>query len=125
MRSVIRFIAAGAVSLPLLIGAAGIASADSGTHAEHENYTVAASSEGALVHEVQAGAHEHGVAYFHESFVGAGSEGAGYYEVTAVSYPGGAHYEDEYAFAGPHGAVVGGAESSVDSGDWDDEGSDD
>ncbi|MGM1064250.1 hypothetical protein [Saccharothrix sp. Mg75] len=125
MRTVIRFIAASAVSLPLLIGAAGIASADPGTHTEHENYTVAASSEGSFVHEVEAGAYDDDVAYFHEGFVGAGSEGAGYYEVSAVSYPGGAHYEDEYAFAGPHGAVVGGAESSADSGDWDDEGWDD
>jgi len=121
MRSIIRLLAAGAVALPVLVGAAGIASAD----AEYEDSTVAATPFGAGIHTVESGADEDGVAYFYESFLGAGPMGAGFEQTGSLSYPGGAAYGHEFGFVGPFGAVAGDTESSADTNDWDDEDWDD
>ncbi|MFD1149694.1 hypothetical protein [Saccharothrix hoggarensis] len=110
MRSIIRLVAAGAVSLPILVGAAGLASAD----VEYEQSYSAATAQGAVTHSVESGA-GHGYAYFHEQFLGAGPQGAGYYQQGSFSHPHGAHYGQQWGFSGPEGAFSGSVGSSAEA----------
>lgn len=70
MRTIRRTMAAGALALPLTLGAAGIASADS-----FGSTQVQASPDGVATHSVQANA-DRGTSSFHENATTAGPDGA-------------------------------------------------
>ncbi|GAA1337362.1 hypothetical protein [Saccharothrix algeriensis] len=72
MRTLYRFLVAGALSAPLVIGAAGIASAD--THYHHSSS--AAGPDGAWNYCVVSGTDGHGGTYYHENLSWAGPQGA-------------------------------------------------
>jgi len=103
MRSIIRLVAAGALSLPLIIGAAGIASAD----VEFDQGNVSATADGATVHEQAAGADDYGNTYFYEIYEVAGPYGAGAFGQAAFTWDGNAVYFDGYAWSGQEGAYTG------------------
>lgn len=117
MRSLIRLAVAGAVALPIVIGAAGVASAD----AEYDYNAVAAGPEGAAVHVVQSGADENGDAYFYEQWIAAGHDGAGVAETGAWVHGDESGYFDNYTAVGEDGAFHSGTSSSADGETWDDD----
>lgn len=114
MRSIIRLVAAGALSLPLVIGAAGIASAD----VEYDQGNASASADGATVHDLAAGADAYGNSYFFEQYQVAGEYGAGSFTVAAWTYDGNAGYFDHYAWSSPDGAWTGHTHAQADANDW-------
>ncbi|MBB5959612.1 hypothetical protein FHS29_006233 [Saccharothrix tamanrassetensis] len=89
MRTLYRLIAAGALSAPLLIGAAGLASADTDYHQSHTG----AGPYGAYHHSVWSGTDGHNHSYYHEHFSWAGPEGAGTGHVSASA---GDHYGHDH-----------------------------
>ncbi|MFI9010479.1 hypothetical protein ACIGNX_24900 [Actinosynnema sp. NPDC053489] len=103
MRSIIRLVAAGALSLPLVLGAAGIASAD----VEFDQNAASATADGATVYDLASGADAHGNSYFVQVFEAAGPYGAGSYLQAAWTYHGDAGYFEDYAFSGHEGAWTG------------------
>ncbi|MFE9743673.1 hypothetical protein ACFYOT_02085 [Saccharothrix saharensis] len=114
MRSIIRLVAAGALSLPLVIGAAGIASAD----VEYDQGSASATADGATVHDLASGADAYGNSYFFEQYQVAGNYGAGSFTVAAWTYDGNAGYYDSYAWSSPEGAWTGDTSAQADSNDW-------
>jgi hypothetical protein len=116
MRSIIRAIAAGALSLPIIIGAAGIASAD----VEYDQSHVAATHYGAAVYDQGSGADDYGNAYFYEVWQVAGPDGAGSALTVSWVYDGHAGHYDEYAWVDDQGAWTGNTEANADSPDYDD-----
>jgi hypothetical protein len=110
MRSIIRLAAAGAVALPLLIGTAGLASAD----VDYDHGVTFAGPDGSGLHYVASGANEHGQAYYYELFTHAGPEGSGVYEQGSFTDGESAHYFDDWSFAGPEGAVTGFTNANAD-----------
>ncbi|WP_433263415.1 hypothetical protein ACQPZF_32140 [Actinosynnema sp. CS-041913] len=73
MRTLYRFIVAGALSAPLLVGAAGLASAD--TNYNHDS--TVAGPDGAWHYSVCAGTDGHGNSYYREHLSWSGPHGAG------------------------------------------------
>ena len=131
MRSIIRLVAAGALSLPIIIGAAGIASAD----AEFDQSDVAATSQGASVYDQASGADDYGNSYFYEQYQLASEQGAGSFLVVTWVYDGHAGYYDHYSWSGPDGAWAGDtsatasvpnyhSQSSASDDDYEDDGAD-
>jgi hypothetical protein len=116
MRSIIRAIAAGALSLPIIIGAAGIASAD----VEYDQNHVSATHYGAAVYDQASGADDYGNAYFYEQWQVAGPDGAGSAFAVSWVFHGSAGHVDGYSWADGHGAWTGGTEAYADSPDYDD-----
>ena len=126
MRTLHRLIAAGALSAPLLIGAAGMASAD----AEYGQTTAVAGPNGAWFHSVHSVADDHGNACFHEHAAAAGPDGAGSFSVHACAghgYHGGHHgdggsatYFSQESFASDEGAYSNTTYAHADN-DWDDD----
>lgn len=114
MRSIIRLVVAGALSLPLLIGVAGIASAD----VEYDHGSASATAEGAVVHEVASGADAYGNSYYFEQYQIAGNYGAGSFTVAAWTYNGDAGYYDDYAWSSSEGSWTGDTSAHADSDDW-------
>ncbi|QQQ76984.1 hypothetical protein IOD16_39620 [Saccharothrix sp. 6-C] len=114
MRSIIRLVAASALSLPIVIGAAGIASAD----VEFDQNNASASADGATLHDLASGADGEGNSYFYESYELAGPYGAGNYTLLTWTYQGGAGYFDQYAWSSPDGAWVGSTSATADDGHW-------
>lgn len=114
MRSIIRLVAAGALSLPLLIGAAGIASAD----VEYDQNAASASADGATVYDLASGADGHGNSYYVVQFETAGPYGAGSFFQAAWTYDGNAGYADGYAWSSPDGAWTGSTSAHAHSHDW-------
>lgn len=114
MRSIIRLAAAGALALPIFIGAAGIASAD----AEYDHGDVSATSDGATVHEIASGVDENGDSYFVEQYLGAGPDGAGSLLQAAWTDDGDAGFYEEWTFSGPHGAYAGDTSAYAEAHDW-------
>lgn len=110
MRSIIRLVAAGALSLPLIIGAAGIASAD----VEFDQNNASATANGATVHDLASGADGEGGSYFYESYEVAGPYGAGSFYVLAWTWQGNAGYHDGYAWSSPEGAWTGSTSAHAD-----------
>ncbi|WP_158842576.1 hypothetical protein [Saccharothrix deserti] len=119
MRSLIRLVAAGAVAFPIIIGSAGIASADTDSEAEvnHAHGFAFVGEHGAFLHALHATANENGDTSFHELFLTAGDEGAGAFEVEAFTEDGDAFFESDFSFSGPYGAGTGFEDSSVVTGD--------
>ncbi|WP_033441124.1 hypothetical protein [Saccharothrix sp. NRRL B-16314] len=115
MRSIIRLIAAGALSLPIIIGAAGIASAD----VEFDQNNASATQHGAAVYDLASGADDHGNAYFYEQWQVAGPYGAGSVTVASWVHNGDAGYFDHYAWADAYGAWTGSTHASADGADHD------
>jgi hypothetical protein len=111
MRSIIRLVAASALSLPLVIGAAGIASAD----VEYDQNNASASADGASVHDLASGADAYGNSYFFEQYQVAGQYGAGSFTVAAWTYEGDAGYFDFYAWSSPNGAWTGSTSAEADA----------
>ncbi|MEV7554001.1 hypothetical protein AB0N89_30660 [Amycolatopsis sp. NPDC089917] len=95
MRTIRRTIAASALALPLMIGAAGVASADSFGSTE-----VQAGPDGAATHSVQSDTHR-GSSSFHENSSAAGPDGAGSSETHSST--GGGH--DQGVLSGTLGAI--------------------
>ncbi|MFE2752651.1 hypothetical protein ACFXGA_11690 [Actinosynnema sp. NPDC059335] len=114
MRSIIRLVAAGALSLPIIIGAAGIASAD----VEFDQSDVAATSQGASVYDQAAGADDYGNSYYYEQYQLAGEDGAGSFLVVSWVYDGHAGYFDNYSWSGPDGAWTGDTSATADAPDY-------
>ncbi|WIV60447.1 hypothetical protein [Amycolatopsis nalaikhensis] len=83
MRTIRRAMAAGALALPLTLGAAGIASADSFGSTE-----VQAGPDGAATHSVRTGTHD---------------GGSGFHEVSTAATPDGAAVSGTTATADQHG----------------------
>ncbi|GAA1358421.1 hypothetical protein [Saccharothrix algeriensis] len=115
MRNICRLIAAGALTAPLLIGAAGLAYADSGFN-QSSTY---AGNTGAAAYSVTAVAVD-GVALYQEELVYAGPWGAGTSTTSAAATNGGhggghaqAYFSNEQTFAGPLGAYQGETSSGV------------
>jgi hypothetical protein len=120
MRSIIRLVAAGALSLPLIIGASGIASAD----VEFDDHNVSATDNGATVHDLASGADGEGNSYFYESYEVAGPYGAGSYHVLTWTFQGDAGYHDGYAWSSPDGAWVGSTSANAYGDDYEESESD-
>ncbi|MEU4738913.1 hypothetical protein AB0G02_00430 [Actinosynnema sp. NPDC023658] len=114
MRSIIRLAAAGALALPLIIGAAGIASAD----AEYDQNNAAATANGASVHDQASGVDDYGNSYYFEEFQFAGPDGAGSWAEFAATWDGNAYYFDAYAWSGPEGAYTGDTQATAESPDY-------
>lgn len=117
MRSIIRFVVAAVAALPLMIGAAGLASADV---VEYDGGTAAAGSDGAVIHNVVAGASEE-YSYFAEDYLYAGEDGAGYWAQLSWTYEGdNAGHHEVWSFSGDDGAATGYNNATATEG-WDDE----
>ncbi len=114
MRSIIRLIAAGALSLPLVIGAAGIASAD----VEYDQSHASASADGAAVYDQASGANGYGDSYYFQQFQAAGPHGAGSWTQAAWTFEGNAGYYDNYAWSSDHGAWTGETSAQADDSDY-------
>lgn len=114
MRSIIRLVAASALSLPIIIGAAGIASAD----VEFDQSDVAATSQGASVYDQAAGADDYGNSYYYEQYQLAGEDGAGSFLVVSWVYDGHAGYYDYYNWSGPEGAYTGDTSATAEAPDY-------
>ncbi|MCC8247988.1 hypothetical protein [Saccharothrix luteola] len=112
MRSIIRLVAAGALALPIVIGASGIASAD----VEFDTNSASASADGATIHDLASGADGEGGSYFFESYEVAGPYGAGSFFVLTYTYDGNAGYHDGYAWSSPDGAWTGSTSAQADDG---------
>ncbi|PSL54081.1 hypothetical protein B0I31_107135 [Saccharothrix carnea] len=121
MRSIIRLVAASALSVPLVIGAAGIASAD----VEFDQSDVAANANGAVVYDQAAGADDYGNSYYYEQAQLASPYGAGSYLVVSWVYDGHAGYYDHYSWSGPEGAYAGDTSATADAPDYSDDYDDD
>ncbi|GAA3464667.1 hypothetical protein ACFFSW_28610 [Saccharothrix longispora] len=126
MRNITRLIAASFVSAPLLIGAAGLASA-SAEDVYHEHEMSVATSEGAGSEGVYSGVVD-GVAFFLEHESWADDEGA-YSEETGSLADGhgwgghgwgsdGAHYWNSTNYAGEEGAFSESVESHAGDNGW-------
>ncbi|EME54552.1 hypothetical protein H074_27758 [Amycolatopsis decaplanina DSM 44594] len=90
---------ASALALPLMIGAAGIASADS-----YGSTEVQAGPDGAATHSVQAGTHR-GSSSFHENSTAAGPDGAATSDTSATANRNGdSRYRQHSGWAGQDGA---------------------
>jgi hypothetical protein len=111
MRSIIRLVAASALSLPLVIGAAGIASAD----VEYDQNAASATADGATVYDLASGADAYGNSYFFQQFQAAGPYGAGSFTQAAWTYDGNAGYFDHYAWSSPDGAWTGSTLAQADA----------
>ncbi|WP_447005484.1 hypothetical protein ACRAKI_02815 [Saccharothrix isguenensis] len=116
MRSIIRAIVAGALALPIVVGAAGIASADT----EYEQNHAAATHYGAMVYDQGSAADDDGNAYFYEVWQVAGPDGAGSLLVASWVYDGDAGYYDQYTWSDSHGAWTGSTHATADSPDYHD-----
>ncbi|MFD0203533.1 MULTISPECIES: hypothetical protein [Saccharothrix] len=114
MRSIIRLVAASVLSLPLVIGAAGIASAD----VEYDQTDVAANAGGAAVYDQAAGADDWGNSYYYEQAQLASPYGAGSYLVVSWVYGDHAGYYDHYSWSGPEGAYAGDTSATADAPDY-------
>lgn len=114
MRSLIRLAAAGAVALPILIGAAGIASAD----VEYDHEGVAATADGAVQHVVMSGAEENGNSYWAEQWLAAGPDSAGTLTTVAWTWYGDAGYFQQYTYSGEEGAFAGETSALADDADY-------
>lgn len=121
MRSIIRMAAASALAFPIIIGAAGIASAD----VEYDQNNVSATADGATVHELASGADGYGGSYFFEQYQAATPYGAGSFTVVAWTWDGNAGYYDAYAWSSPEGAWTGDTEAHAEASDYDDHDDDD
>ncbi|MDQ2586502.1 hypothetical protein [Saccharothrix yanglingensis] len=125
MRNITRLIAASFVSAPVLIGAAGLASA-SAEDVHHEHEVSVATSEGAGSEGVYSGVVD-GVAFFLEHESWADDEGA-YSEETGSLAGGhgwggdhgsdGAHYWNSTHYAGEEGAFSESVESHAGDNGW-------
>jgi hypothetical protein len=113
MRNMTRLIAAGALSVPMFLGAAGMAMAD--PDVSYENVTTAANEDGAGYEAVYSG--EFGdIAYFVEEQAAAGEWGA-YSEGTgAVAGDDFAYFWEHLSYAGEDGAYHEHTDSSVHDG---------
>ncbi|GAA1262357.1 hypothetical protein [Saccharothrix xinjiangensis] len=113
MRSIIRFMVAGAAALPLVIGASGIASAD---EVSYDSGTASADSNGAFIHNVVAGASEE-YSYLAEDALYAGEDGAGYWGQLSWTYESdNAGHHEVWHFSGDDGAVTGYTNSTATEG---------
>ena len=121
MRNTIRLFAAFALSIPVLLGAAGLASADD---ASYEHHVSVATPEGAGFHSVWSGT-DGETAYFFEVEGWADENGAYSSQTGAVAgghdhddghhgWGGGdAHYWDHFSYAGEEGAYQESTHSST------------
>ncbi|NUT48047.1 MAG: hypothetical protein HOV94_12170 [Saccharothrix sp.] len=114
MRNIIRLVAAGALALPLVIGASGIASAE----AEFDQSDVAATSTGASVFDQASGVDNHGNSFFYEQYQLAGGYGAGSFTVVSWVWDGHAGYYDQYNWSGPQGAWTGDTSAQASAPDY-------
>ncbi|NUS63230.1 MAG: hypothetical protein HOY78_13760 [Saccharothrix sp.] len=123
MRTLHRLIAAGALSAPLVIAGAGLASAD----ALYAHDAAWAGPNGAASHSVLAFADDDGDTFFHEEAAAAGPNGAGSFSTTSWAGDGWHHgddddgasatYYNQVAFAGDEGAYFEQTYSHADSDD--------
>jgi hypothetical protein len=115
MRTIRRTMAAGALALPLTLGAAGIASADS-----FGSTQVQAGPDGAATHTVQSGTHD-GASAFHESSTAVGPEGAATSDTAAkADSHGDSQFRQHAGWAGQDG--VGSSETHASTGNSHDRG---
>ncbi|MFJ8914085.1 hypothetical protein [Amycolatopsis sp. NPDC102389] len=111
MRTIRRTLAASALAVPLTLGAAGIASADS-----YGSTEVQAGPDGAATHSVQAGT-DRGSSSFHENSTAAGPDGAATSDTSATANrDGDSHYRQHSGWAGQNGAGSDETHSSTDGG---------
>lgn len=89
MRMITVAVAAGAVALPLTLGAAGIASAD--TYGQQDSV---ATPDGATSQSVHASAGDNGDATFHQYNLTAGPDGASCSDTTASTGTDNGHHTD-------------------------------
>ncbi|GAA3587182.1 hypothetical protein GCM10022222_84790 [Amycolatopsis ultiminotia] len=107
MRTIRRVVAASAIALPLTIGAAGLASADT-----YDQNTVSVGADGATVHNVHSstgqdgrGTNSGGGASYEQNNSTAGPDGASSDRTNAnADGNGGASYDTSHDSAGPDGA---------------------
>jgi hypothetical protein len=121
MRSIIRLVAAGALALPIIIGASGIASAD----VEFDQSNASATADGAVIHDLISGADGEGTSYFYEGYEVAGPYGAGSFYVLTWTWQGNAGYADGYAWSSPDGAWTGSTGATADDNSYGDDEEDD
>jgi len=101
MRTIRRTMAAGALALPLTLGAAGIASADS-----FGSTQVQAGPDGAATHSVQSGTHRGG-STFHENSTAAGPDGVATSDKAAsADRHGGSQYRQHAGTASKDGVAT-------------------
>ncbi|MBE1500579.1 hypothetical protein H4696_007679 [Amycolatopsis lexingtonensis] len=101
MRTIRRTMAAGALALPLTLGAAGIASADS-----FGSTQVQAGPDGAATHSVQSGTHRGG-STFHENSTAAGPDGVATSDKAAsADRHGGSQYRENAGTASKDGVAT-------------------
>ncbi|MBB5853229.1 hypothetical protein ACFQ05_08010 [Amycolatopsis umgeniensis] len=111
MRTIRRTMVASALALPLMIGAAGIASADS-----FGSTQVQAGPDGVASHSVQADTHR-GSSSFHEHSSAAGPDGvASQHKSASADRDGGSKYQEHSGWAGQDGAGSSETHSSTDGG---------
>ncbi|AGM09866.1 hypothetical protein AB0E55_24800 [Amycolatopsis keratiniphila] len=111
MRTIRRTLVASALALPLTLGAAGIASAD--TYGSTE---VQAGPDGAATHSVQSDTHR-GSSSFHENSAAAGPDGAAHSSTSATAGENGdSQYRQHSGWAGQDGAGSSETHSSTDGG---------
>ena len=114
MRNMTRLISAGALSIPMLLGAAGLAMAD--PDVSYESGTHVAGPEGAGFEAVHSGAGDD-YAYYVEELGWAGEDGAFGEETGAASFHDFAYFWESTEYATEDGAYSEHTDSSVEGDD--------
>ncbi|WP_367132729.1 hypothetical protein [Saccharothrix sp. HUAS TT1] len=114
MRSIIRLVAASAVAFPVMIGAAGLASAD----VEYDQTHVSATADGSTVYDQAAGADDYGNSYAYEQFQAAGPQGAGSWLAISWTYGDSAGHYEHYTWSDTEGAYAGSVSATADGPDY-------